>query len=139
MTAVMSEADDGPGTPGVNPDEGRNSEQRVRIPPAHHSRSREFSAFSSNCAHARMLYFPCESPPDVAMTVVTLGEHLKRMAARGVERLSARPAERLLKLLRRQCLKRKPLPADIARTVLLAADESGACTNQSYVVDGRWM
>jgi NAD(P)-dependent dehydrogenase (short-subunit alcohol dehydrogenase family) len=43
-------------------------------------------------------------------------------------------------LMRRQCLKRKLLPEDIARVVLfLAADDSGACTNQSYVVDGGWV
>ena len=43
-------------------------------------------------------------------------------------------------LLRRQCLKRKLLPADIARVVLFfAADDSDACTNQSYVVDGGWV
>jgi NAD(P)-dependent dehydrogenase (short-subunit alcohol dehydrogenase family) len=43
-------------------------------------------------------------------------------------------------LLRRQCLKRKLLPEDIARVVLfLAADDSDACTNQSYVVDGGWV
>ena len=43
-------------------------------------------------------------------------------------------------LLRRQCLKRKLLPEDVARVVLfLAADDSGACTNQSYVVDGGWV
>src|SRR5262245_46167526 len=40
-------------------------------------------------------------------------------------------------LLRRQCLKRKLVPEDIARVVLFfAADDSAACTNQSYVVDG---
>ena len=43
-------------------------------------------------------------------------------------------------LLRRQCLKRKLLPADIARVVLFfAADDSSACTSQSYVVDGGWV
>lgn len=43
-------------------------------------------------------------------------------------------------LLRRQCLKRRLLPEDVARVVLfLAADDSGACTNQSYVVDGGWV
>jgi NAD(P)-dependent dehydrogenase (short-subunit alcohol dehydrogenase family) len=43
-------------------------------------------------------------------------------------------------LLRRQCLKRKLLPEDIARVVLFfAADDSSACTNQSYVVDGGWV
>jgi NAD(P)-dependent dehydrogenase (short-subunit alcohol dehydrogenase family) len=42
-------------------------------------------------------------------------------------------------LLRRQCLKRKLLPEDIARAVLFfAADDSAACTAQSYVVDGGW-
>jgi NAD(P)-dependent dehydrogenase (short-subunit alcohol dehydrogenase family) len=43
-------------------------------------------------------------------------------------------------LLRRQCLKRKLVPEDVARVVLfLAADDSAACTNQSYVVDGGWV
>jgi NAD(P)-dependent dehydrogenase (short-subunit alcohol dehydrogenase family) len=43
-------------------------------------------------------------------------------------------------LMRRQCLKRKLVPEDIARVVLfLAADDSDACTNQSYVVDGGWV
>jgi NAD(P)-dependent dehydrogenase (short-subunit alcohol dehydrogenase family) len=43
-------------------------------------------------------------------------------------------------LMHRQCLKRKLLPEDIARVVLfLAADDSGACTNQSYIVDGGWV
>jgi len=43
-------------------------------------------------------------------------------------------------LFRRQCLKRRLVPEDIARVVLfLAADDSSACTNQSYVVDGGWV
>jgi len=43
-------------------------------------------------------------------------------------------------LMRRQCLKRQLLPEDIARVVLFfAADDSGACTSQSYVVDGGWV
>jgi NAD(P)-dependent dehydrogenase (short-subunit alcohol dehydrogenase family) len=43
-------------------------------------------------------------------------------------------------LMKRQCLKRKLLPADIARTVLFfAAEDSGACTNQNYIVDGGWV
>jgi len=43
-------------------------------------------------------------------------------------------------LMRRQCLKRKLVPEDIARVVcFLAADDSDACTNQSYVVDGGWV
>ncbi len=43
-------------------------------------------------------------------------------------------------LMKRQCLKRKLYPDDIARTILFfASDEAGACTNQSYVVDGGWI
>jgi len=43
-------------------------------------------------------------------------------------------------LMQRQCLKRKLVPDDIARVVLFfAADDSGACTNQNYVVDGGWV
>jgi len=43
-------------------------------------------------------------------------------------------------LMERQCLKRKLVPADIARAVLFfAAEDSGGCTNQSYVVDGGWV
>ena len=40
----------------------------------------------------------------------------------------------------RQCLKRKLVPDDVARVVLfLAADDSAAMTNQSYIVDGGWV
>jgi D-xylose 1-dehydrogenase len=40
----------------------------------------------------------------------------------------------------RQALKRDILPEDVARLVLfLAADDSSAITNQSYVVDGGWV
>src|SRR5262245_2146531 len=43
-------------------------------------------------------------------------------------------------LLRRQCLKRALMPEDVARVVLFfAADDSAACTSQSYVVDGGWV
>ena len=43
-------------------------------------------------------------------------------------------------LMQRQCLKRKLVPDDIARVVLFfAADDSGACTNQSYIADGGWV
>lgn len=43
-------------------------------------------------------------------------------------------------LLQRQCLKRKLVPADIARAVLFfASDDANACTNQSYIVDGGWV
>jgi NAD(P)-dependent dehydrogenase (short-subunit alcohol dehydrogenase family) len=42
-------------------------------------------------------------------------------------------------LLRRQCLKRKLVPDDVARAVLfLAADDSAGCTAQSYLVDAGW-
>ena len=43
-------------------------------------------------------------------------------------------------IMQRQCLKRELVPDDIARVVLFfASDESGACTNQHYVVDGGWV
>ena len=43
-------------------------------------------------------------------------------------------------LMERQCLKRKMMPADIARAVLFfAAEDSSGCTNQSYIVDGGWV
>jgi D-xylose 1-dehydrogenase len=43
-------------------------------------------------------------------------------------------------LMRRQCLKRRLEPDEIARfTVFLASDEASACTNQHYVVDGGWV
>ena len=43
-------------------------------------------------------------------------------------------------LMRRQCLKRKLYPEDIARVVLFfASDDSAACTSQSYIVDGGWV
>jgi NAD(P)-dependent dehydrogenase (short-subunit alcohol dehydrogenase family) len=44
------------------------------------------------------------------------------------------------KVLDRQALKRDLVPGDVARLVLfLAADDSSAITNQSYVVDGGWV
>ncbi|CAH1671765.1 MULTISPECIES: SDR family oxidoreductase [unclassified Chelatococcus] len=43
-------------------------------------------------------------------------------------------------LMRRQCLKRKLIPDELARfTVFLASEEASACTNQHYVVDGGWV
>ncbi len=43
-------------------------------------------------------------------------------------------------LMARQCLKRKLHPDDMARIVLfLAADDSGAMTNQTYIADGGWV
>ncbi len=43
-------------------------------------------------------------------------------------------------IARNQCLPRKLVPADVARMVLwLAADDSGGCTAQRWIVDGGWM
>lgn len=43
-------------------------------------------------------------------------------------------------LLRRQCLKRKLYPEDVARVVLfLCSDDAAAITNQTYIVDGGWV
>ena len=43
-------------------------------------------------------------------------------------------------IYKHQCLKRKLSPEDVAKTVLFfASDEAGACTNQSYIVDGGWV
>jgi NAD(P)-dependent dehydrogenase (short-subunit alcohol dehydrogenase family) len=43
-------------------------------------------------------------------------------------------------LMKRQCLKRKLYPDDMARIVLfLAADDSSAMTNQTYIADGGWV
>ena len=36
-----------------------------------------------------------------------------------------------------QCLKRNLQPEDVARVVLFfASDDAGACTSQTYIVDG---
>lgn len=49
-------------------------------------------------------------------------------------------AEYKAQIMARQALKRDILPEDVARLVLfLAADESSAITNQSYIVDGGWV
>jgi NAD(P)-dependent dehydrogenase (short-subunit alcohol dehydrogenase family) len=43
-------------------------------------------------------------------------------------------------LLQGQCIKRKLVPADIARMVLfLASDDSDGCSGQHYLVDGGWV
>ena len=43
-------------------------------------------------------------------------------------------------ILSRQALKRMISPEEVARLVLfLAADDSDAITNQSYVIDGGWV
>jgi NAD(P)-dependent dehydrogenase (short-subunit alcohol dehydrogenase family) len=49
-------------------------------------------------------------------------------------------AEYKAEIMASQALKRDILPDDVARLVLfLAADDSSAITNQSYIVDGGWM
>ena len=48
--------------------------------------------------------------------------------------------EYVAKVLQNQALKRMITPEEIARLVLfLAADDSSAITNQSYIVDGGWI
>lgn len=48
--------------------------------------------------------------------------------------------EYLAEILRRQALKRELRPEEVARLALfLAADDSAAITNQSYVIDGGWV
>ena len=43
-------------------------------------------------------------------------------------------------LLRRQCVKRKLVPQDVANFALfLGADDSSAMSAQSYLVDGGWV
>src|SRR5262245_8514066 len=43
-------------------------------------------------------------------------------------------------LMKRQCLKRKLAPDELAKfTVFLASDEASACTAQHYIVDGGWV
>jgi NAD(P)-dependent dehydrogenase (short-subunit alcohol dehydrogenase family) len=43
-------------------------------------------------------------------------------------------------LMKRQCLKRELQPVEMARVALfLAADDSSAMTNQTYVADGGWV
>jgi NAD(P)-dependent dehydrogenase (short-subunit alcohol dehydrogenase family) len=56
------------------------------------------------------------------------------------QRLLVYTPEYKAKILASQALKRDILPEDVARLVLfLAADDSSAITNQSYVVDGGWV
>jgi NAD(P)-dependent dehydrogenase (short-subunit alcohol dehydrogenase family) len=60
------------------------------------------------------------------------------MTERQVEKWLTPEGEKLIG--ERQCLKRKLVPDDVARTVLfLASDEAGAITNQSLIVDGGWV
>jgi len=46
----------------------------------------------------------------------------------------------IAKVLENQALKRMITPEEVARLILfLAADDSSAITNQSYIVDGGWV
>jgi len=43
-------------------------------------------------------------------------------------------------MMKKQCLKHKLIPSDIAKAVLFfSSDQSSGCTNQSYVVDKGWL
>jgi enoyl-[acyl-carrier-protein] reductase (NADH) len=43
-------------------------------------------------------------------------------------------------MLKKQCLKHKLMPSDIAKTVLFfGSNASSGCTNQDYVVDKGWL
>jgi len=45
-----------------------------------------------------------------------------------------------VELMKRQCLKRKLIPDELAKfTIFLASDEASACTAQHYIVDGGWV
>ena len=60
------------------------------------------------------------------------------MTERQLEKWLTPEAE--VELMNRQCLKRRLMPAELARfTLFLASDEASACTNQHYVVDGGWV
>lgn len=60
------------------------------------------------------------------------------MTARQLERWVDAEAEATID--REQALTRRVKPADVARMALwLAADDSGACTGQNWIVDGGWM
>jgi NAD(P)-dependent dehydrogenase (short-subunit alcohol dehydrogenase family) len=44
------------------------------------------------------------------------------------------------KIMAGQSIKRAIMPDDVSRLILfLAADDSSAITNQSYVIDGGWV
>ena len=60
------------------------------------------------------------------------------MTERQIEKWLTPESEK--ELMKSQCLKRKLVPADVARAVLFfSSNESSACTNQSYIVDGGWI
>ena len=43
-------------------------------------------------------------------------------------------------MMKKQCIKKRLMPSDIAKAVLFfASDQSSGCTNQSYVVDNGWL
>ena len=43
-------------------------------------------------------------------------------------------------LMKNQCLKERLLPHELAQAVLFfSSEQSGGCTNQSYIVDKGWL
>ena len=54
----------------------------------------------------------------------------------------AQPTSRqeLKDLMKNQCLKERLLPHELAQAVLFfSSEQSGGCTNQSYIVDKGWL
>ena len=42
-------------------------------------------------------------------------------------------------MMKKQCLKRRLMPSEIAKAILFfSSDQSSGCTNQSYIVDNGW-
>ena len=43
-------------------------------------------------------------------------------------------------MMKKQCIKRRLMPSDVAKAVLFfASEQSSGCTNQSYIVDNGWL
>ncbi len=48
-------------------------------------------------------------------------------------------AEAEADMMKKQCLKRRLMPSEIAKAILFfSSDQSSGCTNQSYIVDNGW-
>ena len=100
--------------------------------------SAELSAYATakSAAHGLTRVLAREFGPDnIRVNCVVPGWI---MTQRQVEKWLTPEGEKLID--ERQCLKRKLVPDDVARTVLfLASDEAGGITNQSLIVDGGWV